>query len=233
MRLFLVGATLSPPFEHCKDEMLKFITSSRRAGLITAANLFDEQSYFHTMEEHLTKVSPRISRELVHIRWNANWVDALNKVDSLIIPGGNTSTLLKRLHESGLLVALRERIRGGLPYIGSSAGANIAGPNILTANDWNVVGLTQFEALALVHFNINPHYVERSATDAPHSETRTLRIREFHQVWGNPVVAIEETAIVKVIGTQAFAAGTGMVKVFTKSGKQRWFKGGEHLTFDE
>lgn len=50
------------------------------------------------------------------------------------------------------------RARGGTPYIGSSAGSNIAGPNILTTNDWNVDGWTRLDALGIVPFNVNPHY---------------------------------------------------------------------------
>ena len=199
---------------------------SGRAGLISAANFFDEELYFRTMNEQLTGGSLPIARELVHIRWSSNWRDALNKVETIIIPGGNTYVLLKRLRQSGLLDALRERIREELPYIGSSAGANLAGPNILTTNDWNVVGVTEFDALGMVIFNINPHYVQRSASDAQHSETRELRIREYHQVWSNPVVGIEETAVVEVVGTRASVVGTGRVKVFARGGESRWFERG-------
>ena len=122
-----------------------------------------------------------------------------------MVPGGNTYALLNRLAQSGLLAALREQVRDGLPYVGSSAGANIAGPNILTTNDWNVVGSTHFNSLGLVPFNINPHYVERASSDAPHSETRDLRIREYHQIWSNPVVAVEETAVLRVVDTRVLA----------------------------
>ena len=74
-----------------------------------------------------------------------------------------------------------------MPYIGASAGSNVAGPNILTTNDWNVVALDRFEALGLVPFNINPHYRETDPVMAPFSETRDDRIREYHVVNANPV----------------------------------------------
>ena len=82
--------------------------------------------------------------------------------------------------------------------MGSSAGSNVAGPNILTTNDWNVVGLTAFEALGLVPFNVNPHYLETDPAMAPGSETRDMRIAEYHVVRDNPVVGIEEGAMVRV-----------------------------------
>ena len=62
--------------------------------------------------------------------------------------GGNTYALLKRLRESGLLPAVRERVQAGMPYLGASAGSNVAGPTILTTNDWNVVALDRFDAFA-------------------------------------------------------------------------------------
>ncbi len=153
----------------------------------------------------------------------------LEQVEAVYVGGGNTYALLKRLSESGLLDALRERVRGGMPYLGSSAGANIAGPTILTTNDWNVVGLARFEAMALVPFNVNPHYVERAASDAANSETRAHRIREYHKVWSNPVVAIEEGAVLRVIDRQVSVGGGAKAKVFARDGEPRWVSPGEVL----
>ncbi len=233
MKLLLISATGSPSFEHCRQEMIGFLGRSKRLGFVSAANLFDEEDYFRAIKERLIGTDPPVSRELVHIRWNSNWRDELNKIDAILIGGGNTYALLERLYQSGLLDVLRERVRNGLPYVGSSAGANVAGPNILTTNDWNVVGMTQFESLDLVRFNINPHYVERSASDAAHSETRDLRIREYHQVRKNPVVAVEESAVLRVVDTRVSVVGKGGVKVFTPGDKQRWFEAGEDLTFED
>jgi Peptidase E len=86
---------------------------------------------------------------------------------------------------------IRERVIAGMPYLGASAGSNVAGPTILTTNDWNVVALDRFDALGLVSFNINPHYKETDPTMAPGSETRDDRIAEYHVVNANPVVGLE------------------------------------------
>jgi dipeptidase E len=232
MRLLLIGATGSPYYEHCKHEVRDFLRSSNTVGLVSAANLFDEEQYFRAMDERLTESGIATAQRLVHIRWNSRWKDALDRADAVVVPGGNTYALLQRLAQSGLLDALQDRVRGGLPYVGSSAGANLAGPNILTTNDWNVVGLGQFQAMGLVPFNINPHYVERSATDAPNSESRDFRIREYHQIRRNPVIGIEETAILNVSGGQVQVTGRGRVKLFTQQGLQRWFTPGEKLEWD-
>ena len=230
MRLLLISATGLPYFEHCKREIVDFLGGSERVGFVSAATLFDEEEYFRLIEERLIESASAISRELIHIRWDSDWRKALETVDAILIGGGNTYALLKRLHQSGLLEVLRKRIRSGLPYIGSSAGSNVAGLNILTTNDWNVVGLSHFTSLGLVPFNINPHYIERAPSDAPHSETRDFRIQEFHQVWKTPVVAIEERAILKVIDTKISVVGAGRAKVFLKGDKPRWFEAGKDLT---
>jgi dipeptidase E len=229
MRLLLISATGSPYFEHCKQEMLDFLGPSKSVGFVSAAYLFDEEAYFRLIDKRLIGTAPAIARELVHIRWNSDWRDALNQIDAILVGGGNTYALLKRLHQSGLVDALRERIRNGLAYIGASAGSNVAGPNILTSNDWNVVGQTNFESLGLVPFNINPHYVEGTASNAPHSETRDDRIREYHQIWNNQVVAIDESAVLRVVDTRVSNVGKGRAKLFTKSDDPRVFEAGQDL----
>ncbi len=98
--------------------------------------------------------------------------------------------LLQRLRGAGLLEAIRARVTTGMPYAGASAGSNVAGPTILTTNDWNVVGLDHFDALGLVGFNINPHYKEADPAMAAFSETRDDRIREYHVVNTNPVLGM-------------------------------------------
>jgi dipeptidase E len=141
--------------------------------------------------------------------------------------GGNTYALLTRLHRSGLLDAIRERVRAGMPYVGASAGSNVAGPNILTTNDWNVVGLGRFEALELVPFNINPHYKETDPAMAPFSETRDDRIREYHVVNANPVVGLEEGALVQVADGAVTALGTARVKLFRRGAEPAWYRAGD------
>src|SRR6058998_3185180 len=91
---------------------------------------------------------------------------------------------------------------------------DVAGPTILTTNDWNVVALERFDALSLVAFNINPHYKETDPAMAPYSETRDDRIREYHVVNGNPVAGLEEGAWLTVEDGVVMAHGTARIKIF-------------------
>jgi dipeptidase E len=143
--------------------------------------------------------------------------------------GGNTYALLMRLRRSGLLAAIRRRVRAGMPYAGASAGSNVAGPTILTTNDWNVVGLARFDALRLVGFNLNPHYKEADPMMAPGSETRDDRIREYHVVNRNPVVGLEEGALVRIERGKATARGSARIKIFRPGVEPVWYAPGDAL----
>ena len=167
--------------------------------------------------------------ELLHLRWNDRPLDVLARAEALFMGGGNTYALLKRLRESGLLPAIRERVQAGVPYLGASAGANVAGPTILTTNDWNVVALDRFDALGLVAFNINPHYKEMDPAMAPYSETRDDRIREYHVVNANPVAGLEEGAWLTVEDGVVMADGTARIKIFQPGQEPTWHQAGERL----
>jgi dipeptidase E len=224
MRLLLISNSGRPYLAHCRAEILDFLGPARRLAFVTAAALGDEEAYCETARAAL---APELAVE--HMRWDRDPFPALARADAVFVGGGNTYALLRRLRQSGLVGPLRERVGEGLPYIGASAGANLAGPNILTTNDWNVVGLTAFEALDLVAFNVNPHYLETDPAMALGSETRDMRIAEYHVVRDNPVVGIEEGTMVRVEAGTATVRGTGRVKVFRRQQVPAWVAAGAPL----
>lgn len=95
-----------------------------------------------------------------------------------------------------------------------------------------MVGLSRFEALGLVPFNINPHYRETDPAMAPGSETRDTRIAEYHVVRDNPVVGIEEGTMLRVEGGVATVAGTGRVKLFLRGREPRWLAAGQAVALE-
>jgi dipeptidase E len=225
VRLLLVSNSGRPFLEHCRETIVDFLGSRRRLGFVTAANLGDERLYWERARDALVPVG----LDVAHVYWRRDGLEALAAVDAIFVGGGNTYALLKRLRESGLLDAIRARVKGGTPYVGSSAGSNLAGPTILTTNDWNVVGADRFDALALVPFNVNPHYRESDPAMAPGSETRDDRIREYHAVNGNPVYGIEEETLVRVEDGTATVLGRGRVKVFRRGAEPAWYAAGTRL----
>ena len=211
-------------------EIVDFLGGLRHVALVTAASLHDEALTFSRLQGFLSPPPPTgAGLELLHLRWNDRPLETLAQAEALFMGGGNTYALLKRLRKAGLLAAIRERVHAGMPYLGASAGSNVAGPNILTTNDWNVVALDRFDALGLVSFNINPHYKETDPTMAPGSETRDDRIAEYHVVNSNPVVGLEEGALVRVEDGVVTGRGSARVKIFRRGQPPTWHESGERL----
>jgi dipeptidase E len=226
MRVLLVSNTGRPFLEHCRAELADFYGPGvRRVGFVSAATLADPEFYFARAKEGLEPLGV----EVEHVHWERQPLKALERVDALFVGGGNTYALLDRVRSSGLLDAVQARARDGMPYAGASAGANLAGPTILTTNDWNVVALAHFGALHLVPFNINPHYKDSDPAMAPGSETREDRIREYHVRNKNAVVGIEEETMVRVDDGAATVLGRRRVKVFRVGQAPQWVAAGERL----
>ena len=221
------GGPLGPEGRRALGE---FFGPIETVAFVTAANLHDEAAYFERVRAALAPPPPEgAGLELVHLRWDDGPLPTLSRADALFMGGGNTYALLRRLGEAGLLAAIRERVDAGMPYAGASAGSNVAGPTILTTNDWNVVALDRFDALGLVEFNINPHYKELDLAMAPYSETRDDRIREYHAVNANPVLGLEEGALVRVENGACTALGTARVKLFRRGADPVWYTAGDRL----
>jgi len=112
---------------------------------------------------------------------------AVADAQAIAVGGGNTFQLLTRLAGAGLLEAIRARVHDGMPYVGWSAGSNLACPTIMTTNDMPIAEPPNFDALDLVPFQINPHYTD-AVTPEHGGETRDDRLLEF--VTANPAMPV-------------------------------------------
>jgi dipeptidase E len=139
---------------------------------------------------------------------------AVREAEAVFVGGGNTFVLLRALYETGALQPLRERALAGMPYMGSSAGSNLAGLTIGTTNDMPIVQPESFRALALLPFNINPHYLDPDPGSTHMGETRETRIGEFHRFNSQPVLGLREGAMLRVEGDSARVIGTRGGRLF-------------------
>jgi dipeptidase E len=142
----------------------------------------------------------------------------LEDAELIVVCGGNTFQLLKEVRARGLLPGIRESVRTrNLPYIGWSAGANLACPTIKTTNDMPIVDPGGLEALGLVPFQINPHYTN-AHPPGHHGETRDQRLAEFALVNpGLPVVGLPEGDWLRVSGASVELRGPHPAVVFSGS----------------
>jgi dipeptidase E len=152
-------------------------------------------------EAYTAKVRTRFAREGIEVRAlkpEGSESAVVDAAEAVFVGGGNTFRLLDTLQSTGLLEALRRRVRGGAPYLGASAGTNIAAPTIKTTNDMPIVQPNSFKALGLVAFQINPHYLDPDPSSRHMGETRAERIGEFLEENESVVVGLREGAWLRV-----------------------------------
>ena len=135
-------------------------------------------------DDYEAKVKSRfneVGHDVVSIHKFDNEIEAIKNAEAIVVGGGNTWELTRKLHELKLLPAMKEKIIAGTPFIGWSAGSNVACPTIKTTNDMPIVDPLGFDVLNLVPFQINPHYLDKNP-DGHGGETREDRIMEFVEV---------------------------------------------------
>jgi dipeptidase E len=141
---------------------------------------------------------------------------AVDVAEAIFIGGGNTFRLLDRLWREDLIESIRRRAVAGIPYMGVSAGSNVACPTIKTTNDMPIVRPPTFLALGLVPFQVNPHYVDPVPGTTHMGETREQRIAEFHEENQADVVGLREGAWLVVDGGRTTLNGANGARLFRR-----------------
>ncbi|MFB4315073.1 dipeptidase PepE [Actinomadura sp. 21ATH] len=142
--------------------------------------------------------------------------------EAVFVGGGNSFRLLSTLQRTGLREVIRDRVReGGLRYMGSSAGTNMACPTLRTTNDMPIVRPESFEALGLVPFQINPHFLDADPGSTHMGETREQRITEFLEENDVPVLGMREGAWLRVSAGKAVLGGTTGARLFARGAEPR------------
>ncbi len=154
---------------------------------------------------------------------------AVEGASAIFVGGGNTFRLLDRLLREELIEPIRRRVGAGLPYMGASAGSNVAGLTIRTTNDMPIVRPARFRALALVDFQINPHYIDPDPSSTHMGETRDTRLKEFHEENETPVVALREGALLEARGPRITLEGAPGGKLFLRGAEPRPLTTGDRI----
>tara|TARA_B100001167_G_scaffold98924_2_gene60221 strand:- start:159 stop:863 length:705 start_codon:yes stop_codon:yes gene_type:complete len=119
-------------------------------------------------------------------------IKAIAQAEAVFTGGGNTFLLVEQLYQQKIMAILRDRLYENMPYLGTSAGSNIAGISMQTTNDMPIVYPPSFKTLGAMPFNINAHYLDPDPGSTHMGETRETRIKEFHQFNNVPVVGLRE-----------------------------------------
>lgn len=193
--------------DHPEPEIRRLLEGRRRVVFVPFAGQ-DHDGYTATVRERLG----RMGFEVEMIRDAASLRDA----EAVFVGGGNTFRLLKTLYERRLLEPLRDAARRGIPYIGSSAGSVITSPTIRTTNDMPIVQPPSFDALGLLPFQLNCHYLDPDPTSTHKGETREQRINEFHEENAQAVVGLREGTMLRVENGSFHLIGLAPARVFRR-----------------
>ncbi len=170
----------------------------------------DHTDYTTKMQEFLGPDGPK----LVGIEDFEDSVSAVQEMEGIYVGGGNSFLLIRELHERGLIGAVRDRVLSGAPYLGVSAGANVACPTMMTTNDMPIVLPPSLASFGVVPFQINPHYhpgkilfMDGEEVTSHYGESREQRIGEFHRHESTPVLGMWEGSFVRWNGSMGTLTG--------------------------
>ena len=169
-------------------------------------------------EEKVQKKFAEIGIEVESIHHSKNFKKSVSEAEAFVVGGGNTFKLLKIIQQNDLIETLRFRVLDGTPFVGWSAGSNVACPTICTTNDMPITEPDSFSAFNLVRFQINPHYLDASP-DGHAGETREERIIEFLEM--DPdiyVVGLREGCMIRIEDATIRLIGDKTMRIF-KQGK--------------
>jgi dipeptidase E len=222
----IVGLT---PAEFAHAALKDFLGSSVRRVIFVpfAAVVRSEDEYL----ARVRKTFGPLGYEVDSLHTAADARGAVEGADAIAVGGGNTFHLLRGLYRAGVVELIRERVRGGTPYVGWSAGSNVACPTIRTTNDMPIVEPPTLDALGLVPFQINPHYTD-AHLEGHMGETRDERLKEFaHANPGVRVIGIREGTMLRVEGDEIRLVGTKPARLFLKGEEPRDIAPEESFSF--
>ncbi len=155
-----------------------------------------------SFDEYEAKVKKQIEphgHTVKSIHHFEDYQEAVRQAEVIMVGGGNTWHLTRLLHENKLIDIVRKRVlEDGVPYIGWSAGSNVACPTLKTTNDMPIVDPLGFDTFNLVPFQINAHYTDLTL-EGHGGETRAMRLNEF--IIANPetyVLGLREGSMIWV-----------------------------------
>ena len=192
-----------------------------------AAVTFSYEEYERKVQERFNEIGIKVRS--VHRALNKR--NFVRHAQAIVIGGGNTFSLLKKMQEEDLLDVIFRRVRAGVPYVGWSAGSNVTCPTICTTNDMPIVEPHSFRAIGLVPFQINPHYLD--ANPAGHAgETREQRILEYLEAnRSRYVVGLREGCMIRIKDENIELIGSRTMRIFKKGIETYEVQPGDDISF--
>jgi dipeptidase E len=205
-------------FKNCKT--LLFIPYARPSGI-------SYNDYTQKVSLAFAKINIRVSG----IHEFENPIKAVKNAEAIFTGGGNTFLLVATLYNNNLIEILKQTIETGTPYLGTSAGSNIAGMTMNTTNDMPIVLPQSFNTLGLIPFNLNPHFLNVNEQSTHMGETRETRINEFHTISNIPVLGLREGSWLEVTDDTIVLKGNLTARLFKQHETPVEIESGENFNF--
>jgi dipeptidase E len=232
MKLLLLSNSTNPGEEYLawpQAHIQSFLENAPTTALFIpyAAVSFGYDAY----EAKVDKVFSALGCKITSVHHAGNPVRAVEKAEIIVIGGGNTWRLVQQMREHGLMEVIRQKVIAGTPYIGWSAGSNVACPSLKTTNDMPIVDPHGFDTLNLIPFQINPHYLDVHP-EGFGGETREDRIKEFIEI--NPdifVLGLREACLLKREDDELKLIGSKTARLFKKGRTPKELSPQDNLSF--
>ena len=231
MRLLLISNSTNAGEAYLAYPMPRigeFLRGIREVAFVPyAAVTFSYADYERRVQARFSELGIRVRS----VHRAADPAAMIRRAEAICVGGGNTFALAKKMQEQGLMRAIRNRVKAGVPYVGWSAGSNVACPAISTTNDMPIVEPESFRAVGAVKFQINPHYLDANP-EGHAGETREQRLLEY--VEANPcmtVAGLREGCILRVEGGRIELIGERPMRIFRKGQAPYEVRPGDDLNF--
>ncbi len=226
-------AYLGWPQDYIKDflvtENVKKVTFVPYAGV----GLSDEslEASYDVYTKRVSEVFGKLGFEVVSVHNSEDPIKLVNESEAIAVGGGNTFHLVAEMQKTGIMDAIKIKTEEGLPYMGWSAGSNVACPSLMTTNDMPIIEPPSFRCMGVIPFQINPHYLDANP-EGHGGETRQQRIEEFLVVNREmKVLGLREASLLLIDGDSMKLLGNRDAILFQFGKEPIEYKSGTELGF--
>lgn len=232
MRLLLISNSASPGESYLERSVLDLATLLE--GYSDEIVFIPYAAVSYGYDEYVDKVNAALVSYKLSVRGIHTYPDPVRAIEgasAILIGGGNTFQLLKSMQANRLIQPIRSKVRAGTPYAGWSAGSNVACPTIRTTNDMPIVEPSSLDALGLIPFQINPHYLDAHPSNHG-GETREQRIQEYLVLNPNSyVVGLREGCRLLVENSHIELKGDKTMRLFHHGEKTQEISPDQNIDF--
>jgi len=181
--------------------------------------------------ERVADVFGELGFEIESVHQTADPIHMVNNAEAVAVGGGNTFHMVGKMQETGIMQAIKIKAEAGMPYMGWSAGSNVACPTLMTTNDMPIYQPQSFDCMGLIPFQINPHYLDANP-EGHGGETRQQRIEEFLVINRNmKVLGLREASLLFVEGKLMKLLGSRDLRLFEFGKDPLEYPSGSDLSF--